>query len=60
MSKNIFDISIPHGNLDMRNTKVGLTPRVLHGMQTAIFSMNFVLHAQQTFLKSVLQPKMLT
>lgn len=32
MSKNIFDISMPHGNLDgnMRYTKVGLTPRVLH------------------------------
>ena len=30
MSKNIFDISMPHGNLDMRHTKVGLTPRVLH------------------------------
>ena len=42
---------MPHGNLDVRHTKVGLTPRVLHGMQTAIFYMNFVLHAQQTFLK---------
>lgn len=37
MSKNIFDISMPHRNLDMRHTKVGLTPRVLLGMQTAFF-----------------------
>lgn len=28
---------MPHRNLDMRHTKVGLTPRVLLGMQTAFF-----------------------